>query len=82
MISHCNKRNTLLLLGIAVTAIAMPFGLIAAALATTLASVILAAWTHRSGGTPDAQDMAFILAGGAVYLLWIRAVLPGIGLGT
>ena len=82
MISHCNKHNTHLLLGIAVTAMVMPFGLTAAALATTLASVILAAWQHHSGDTPDAQDMAFILAGGAVYLLWVRALLPSIGLAT
>jgi glucose-6-phosphate-specific signal transduction histidine kinase len=82
MSTHCKKHSSLLLLGIAVTAMAMPFGLTAAALATTLISVILAAWRHDSGNAPDPQDMALILAGGALYLLWSRALLPGMGLGT
>lgn len=79
MLNHCQKRVQLLI-GIAVTAMTMPFGLIAAALATTVASVSLALWQHYSGGIPRAEDMALILAGGAVYLLWIRALLPTLGI--
>lgn len=76
--SQCNKY-THLLLGIAVTAMAMPLGLTAAALATTGVSVSLAAWQHYSGKTPGAQDMALTLAGGAAYLVWVRALLPALG---
>ncbi|MDQ3059786.1 MAG: hypothetical protein M3R45_09690 [Pseudomonadota bacterium] len=74
--SQCNKHLHLLI-GIAVTAMAMPFGLLAAALATTFSSVGLAAWQHYAGkASPHAENMALALAGGAVYLLWAKALLP------
>jgi hypothetical protein len=78
MHSLCNK-HLYLLLGIAVTALVMPFGLTAAALASTVAGVSLVAWRYSAGAAFDADDMAFMLAGGAVYLLWVKAILPTLG---
>lgn len=78
MDTQCNKR-VLLLLGIAVTALVLPLGLVAAALATTVSSVCLVAWQYCSGRSSDAGEMALMLAGGAVYLLWIKAFLPVLG---
>jgi hypothetical protein len=75
---QCNK-HFFLLLGVAVTALAMPFGLVAAALATTLSSVCLVAWQHYSGRPSDAGEMAWMLAGGAAYLLWVKALFPALG---
>lgn len=73
------KKHLYLLLGIAVTALTMPFGLTAAALASTVAGVSLVTWQHSSGTAFDADDMAFMLAGGAVYLLWAKAIWPTLG---
>lgn len=78
MRSLCNK-HLYLLIGIVVTAITMPFGLTAAALASTVAGVSLVAWRHCAGAPFDADDMAFMLTGGAVYLLWAKAILPTLG---
>lgn len=74
-----NKRVLLLVLGMAVTALGMPFGLVAAALSTTVSSVCLVAWQYGSGHPPDAGEMALMLAGGAACLLWIKVLLPALG---
>ena len=75
---QCNK-HFFLLLGMAVTALVMPFGFVAAALATTVSSVCLVAWQHYSNRPSDAGEMALMLAGGAAYLLWVKALFPVLG---
>lgn len=69
---QCNKHFALLL-GIAVTALVIPFGLVAAALSTTVSSIFFVAWQRHLGRASGAEEMALMLAGGAAYLWWVGA---------
>jgi hypothetical protein len=60
------------LAGIAVAALAYPFGLIPAMLATVLAAVGKELWDLQGNGTPEGLDAVATLVGGAALIGWYQ----------
>jgi len=71
------------LAGFGVAAMAMPFGMTEAAVATFTVAVAKELYDYASGkGTPEALDIAYTLAGGAAFIGWalLPPLLAGFGL--
>lgn len=60
--------------GIAVAALAYPFGLIPAVLATVIAAVGKELWDLQGNGTPEGLDAVATLVGGAALIGWYRVI--------
>jgi hypothetical protein len=58
------------LAGIAVAAVAYPFGLIAAMLATVIAAVGKELWDAQGNGTPEMADFLATVVGGGMLVGW------------
>jgi hypothetical protein len=58
------------LAGIAVAAVAYPFGLVPATLATVIVAVGKELWDAQGNGTPEPLDAVATLIGGAVLMGW------------
>jgi hypothetical protein len=62
------------LAGIAVAAVAYPFGLIAAMLATVIVAVGKELWDAQGNGTPEPLDAVATLAGGGALAGWYHLI--------
>lgn len=60
--------------GIAVAALAYPFGLLPAVLATVFAAVAKEVWDVENEGVPDVLDALATLAGGAALVGWYHLI--------
>ena len=58
--------------GIAVAALAYPFGLIPAMLAVVIAAVGKELWDAQGNGTPEVMDAVATVLGGAVLVGWYQ----------
>jgi hypothetical protein len=60
--------------GIAVAALAYPFGLAPAVLATVFAAVAKEVWDVENDGVPDVLDALATMAGGAALVAWYQLI--------
>lgn len=56
--------------GIAVAALAYPFGLVPAVLSTIIAAVGKELWDAQGNGTPEGRDAVATVLGGALLIGW------------
>jgi hypothetical protein len=61
-----------LLVGISITAIVYPFGLIPAVVVVSLAAIGKEIWDYFGHGTPDPYDALATIAGGGALLGWLQ----------